>query len=348
MSGKRAAYLDEAPGEARGVTTLGGKPERLLIVRTGDIPSQSLGAVVAARVRKLDRRAGLAFLDLGEGPDGILNLNGVDHPLTEGLTLEVEIRAEARAEKGPTVRFLGEGQGAPRCLRPPPSLEERLQRLAPEARIVTGSAARGAADLAEAEVFETVFALPGGGTLSVEPTRALTAVDVDLGDRGGATPKQASRSANLAALAEAARVLRLKGLGGLVVIDLIGQGHDAQALLAAARAAFAPDNPGVAMAGVSRFGALEIAVPRRMRPTIERLAGADGQPSSETLALRLVRALEREAAADPGGRFVGLAPAEVTTRAEPVLPLLNRRFGGRLSLRAEWPGAGAPFLVIPV
>jgi hypothetical protein len=48
----------------------------------------------------------------------------------------------------------------------------------------------------------------------------------------------------MAALSLAARILRLKGLGGIVVFDLVGRGHDGQALVTAARNAFAADNPG--------------------------------------------------------------------------------------------------------
>src|SRR5205823_3914164 len=84
---------------------------------------------------------------------------------------------------------------------------------------------------------EVLHPLPGGGALAVEPTRALTAIDVDLGDRKGADAKRLTRAANLAAIELAARLLRLKSLGGIVVIDLVGRGHDAKALLAAARLA---------------------------------------------------------------------------------------------------------------
>ncbi len=180
-----------------------------------------------------------------------------------------------------------------------------------------------------------MFGLPGGGTIAVEPTRALTAVDVDLGARRAASPKQAARAGNLAALAVAARVLRLKGLGGLVVIDLVGSGHDAPALLAAARAAFAPDNPGVVFGAVSRFGALEISVPRRLRPALDLLAGPDGAPAPEAAAFALIRALEREAAADGGGRFAGLASARAVEAAGSALSKLQARVGERVILRVD-------------
>jgi len=338
---QRRLYLDEGYGESRGVVTLEGRPERLLIVRDGEPVVQALGAVVAARVRALDRPAGLAFLDLGQGPDAALNLSKEIGPLAEGQFVEVEIRSEARAGKGPTARWLGPAEGPARLLRAAPDLATRLRHFAPDTEVITGGVARTMADAAQDEAMETVFSLPGGGSISVETTRALTAIDVDLGSRKAATPKQAARAANFAALAAAARALRLKGLGGLVVIDLVGSSHDAPALLSAARAAFGPDNPGVAMGAISRFGLLELSVPRRTRPCLEILCDARGAPTPLTLALKLLRNLEREALADGGGRFVGLAREDVIVAARPALGALTDRLGARITLATQAPDAKA-------
>ena len=303
---ERRAYLDVGVGETRGVVTLDGRPERLLIQRDGDAACQALGAVVVGRVRKLERQLALAFVELGDGPEGVLNLRPDMARITEGQAVRVEIRAEARGGKGAQLRLAGEAEGAPRLLEAAPDIAAELAA-ATRHPVKTGAEARAMADAAEAEALEQVFALPGGGSVAVERTRALAAVDVDVGERAGGDAKRATRAANLAALATAARVLRLKGEGGLVVVDLAGRGHDGPALLAAARAAFAPDNPGVAFGPISRFGTLELTVPRRRRSIAERLLDADGRATSLTLALRLVRALEREALADPGARVAAAA-----------------------------------------
>jgi Ribonuclease G/E len=191
------------------------------------------------------------------------------------------------------------------------------------------------ADAAQDEALETVFPLPGGGTVCVETTRALTAVDVDIGQRPGSGAKRVARTANLTALATAARVLRLKGLGGLVAIDLAGRGHDASTLLAAARSAFAADNPGVAFAPVSRFGVLELTIPRRARPTLDILCGGGRTSTHMTVAMTLIRALEREALTDGGGQFEALAGPPIASAAAPALRRLVDRHGDRLSIRAE-------------
>ena len=331
---ERRLYLDVGFGETRGIVTLDGRPERLLIERDGDAAEARAGARLVARVRKLDRSSGLAFLDLGEA-EGVLNLGPETHALTEGAAIEVELRAEARRGKAAVVRFINPAEGAPRLIEPAASLEARLSAYAPGVDIQTGSVARTVADGAQDEVFETVYALPGGGTISLEPTRALIAVDVDLGDRPGAEAKRAARAANFAAINATARLLRLKGLGGLIVIDLVGRGHDAPALLSGARNAFAPDNPGVALAAISRFGALELTVPRRTRPTIEVLADEAGQPSALTRGLDLVRRLEREAASDGGGRFEAVAAPDVASAAAPALGALIARIGARVAIVAD-------------
>ncbi len=332
---ERRLYLDTGVGENRAVVTLDGRPERLLIARDGDLAIQALGARAVARVRGVERAQGLAFLDLGEGPDAILNLDPAAARLAEGQAVEVEIRTEARQGKGASARLIGPAEGPPRLLAAAPSLEERLRRHEPGAELRAGKVARSMADNAQDEALQTVFPLPGGGSLAVEPTRALTAIDVDLGARAGTEAKRAARAANFAALATAARVLRLKGLGGLVVIDLVGRGHDGPALLAAARAAFGPDNPGVALGPVSRFGTLELTVPRRARGALDILTDGTGAPSALTRALALIRALEREAAADGGGRFEALAPPDVAEAAAPALAALTARLGARLTIRTQ-------------
>ena len=329
---ERAFFLDEGIGERRAVVTLRGRPERLLIEREGEAEVQRLGAHLVARVRSVERGAGLAFLDLGEGPDAALNLKPDEGPVREGAWVAVEIRSEARRGKGALARWLGPAEGPGRVIAPGPDLGERLAALAKGAPIRTSETARAMADLAQSEALEIVFPLPGGGTVTVETTRALTAVDVDLGGRGGEGAKRAARAANIAAVGEAARVLRLKGLGGLVVIDLAGRGADGPALTAAARAAFAPDNPGVAIGQVSRFGTLELAIPRRSRPVVEQLWDARGAPEPVAEAMAALRALEREALADPGGRFELSAAPAVEAAARDLLPRLTARFGARLTL----------------
>jgi Ribonuclease G/E len=331
---RRRLYLDTAPGERRGVVTLDGRPERLLIARADDSPAQQLGARLVGRLRRVERTLASAFVDLGEGDEALLPLTGAAARLAEGAAVEVEVTGEARRGKGPVVRFLGPAEGPPRVLTPAPALAERLRAYAPDAALIEGADARAAADAAEAAALAVEHGLPGGGVIAIEATRALTAVDVDMGTQRG-DPRRAGRQTNLAAIAHAARLLRLKALGGLIIIDLIGASHDGAALTAAVKAAFEPDEPGVSVGPVSRFGVLQLVTPRRFRPVAEILCDAEGAASPTTTALRLLRALEREGRADGGARLVGRCSPAAAQAAGPYMSELTDRLGPRFEIRAE-------------
>jgi len=101
------------------------------------------------------------------------------------------------------------------------------------------------------------IALPSGGRLSVERTRALIAIDVDAGRSGGAT-------ANREAMTAVARALRLRNLAGLIAIDPVSPLRDAGALIDALREATSGDARQIDIAPrPSRFGLLELTRARR-------------------------------------------------------------------------------------
>lgn len=328
---ERRIFLDRAIGETRGVVTLDGRPERLILRRHDDEPRLELGARQIARIAAVEPAIATAFLDLGGGLEAVMPFKAGARPV-RGAAVEVEIRSEPRRGKLAVVREVGPADGAPRPVAPAPEISDILHAIVRDAPLVEGREARLAADEAEAEVLETIHPLPGGGDLAIEPTRALTSIDVDLGERKGQDSKRGTRQANLVALAEAARLLRLKGLGGLVVVDLVGRGHDGAALLAAARLAFGPDNPGVAIGPVGRFGTMELSIPRRTAPVLERLTRPDGALSDRTLAQRLVRRLEDEARASPGARLVARCAPAVAVAAEPLGRMLAQQIGARFSI----------------
>ena len=330
---ERSLFLDRGIGETRGVVLLDGRPERLLIERDGDDQATRLGARHIARVRKVEPAFASAFVDLG-GVEALFSFKPDARPV-EGQSLEVEIRTEPRLGKLATVRVLGPAQGAPRLLAAPPSMAEQLASFARGIDVIEGREARQVADEAEAEALEIIHPLPGGGNLAIEPTRALVAIDVDIGERKGNDVKRVTRAANLAALAASGRLLRLKSLGGIVVIDLVGRGHDGNALLTAARAAFSPDNPGVAIGPVGRFGTMEMTIPRRAPPLAETLCDANGALSNLTLALRLIRAIENEGAAQPGARLSAICAPVVAEAAKPLAEKLAAKIGARFTIRPE-------------
>ena len=327
---QRRLFLDRSPGEARAVMTLDGQPERLWIQRDGTAPAPRLGERHRARVEEISQGLGLARLQLGEGQEAALPLSKAVQP-HRGAVVEVEIAAEARGGKAAVARLIGPAAGPPQKLTAAPSLEARLAAIAPGIGIVGGDDAREAADEAEEAALAVNHPLRGGITLHIEPTRALTAVDIDWS--GPARPSAAAAlRANLAALGEVARLLRLKAIGGAIVIDLIGFPRDQGAVQAAAREAFAPDDPGVVVLPVNRLGLLPLAKPHRERPLAEVLCADDGRLAARSVAQRLARALERQGRADPGAQLLAECAPAVAKALQPLVQALGPRFQVREAL----------------
>lgn len=326
------AFLDETPGETRGVVVRDGRFEHILIDREDDTPEHRLGARVAGRV--VEVHAGLkgAFVDLGVAAHGFLPLRGGAR-VGEGDRIEVEISAEPRERKGPALRLVGPATGAPRLLRAGPTVREALAMLAPGVEPVTGAAAIEAGMQAEETAAGGGGLFPDTGLdLMVERTRALVAVDLDLAPAPGVqTGAKARERANRQGLAEAARLLRLKRWAGLVAVDLVGTGHDGAAVLAAARRAFG-DEPGIAYGPVSRFGLLQLTLPWGRTPLEEVFNGADGRRRADQRAQDVVRALRLALLRDTAAPRIRAtcAPDEARLAA----PLVAR-LGPRAELRAD-------------
>lgn len=331
---ERRFFWDPCVGEHRAAVFLDGQPERLLIGRPDDPSALAFGARSVARVTQVRPAAGGAFLDLGHGQGALLPLKADERPPPVGSLWEISIRTEPHADKLAVVQMIAPAEGHPRLLQPGEDVHAALRGMAGDVAIEDGMAARRAVDLAQSIALETEHALPGGGHLAIETTRALTAIDVDLGERAGPA-KRAVRAANMTALRDGARLLRLKGLGGLVVFDLVGRGHDGPALLAAAKAAFAADGAGVAIGPVSRFGTIELTIPRRRQPVIERLADKNLLTRPVTRALDLVRLIERQARSQPGSRLTVRCTPLVADHVQAYLPQLAGRIGARFVVEPQ-------------
>src|SRR5439155_11244325 len=112
------------------------------------------------------------------------------------------------------------------------------------------------------------IALHGGGSIHIEATRAAVLIDVDTGTADGGSPERAGLAVNLAAAAAIARQIRLRNLGGGIVIDFVGLDRRAsrERVRAAFTAALAPDPRAPQVLGWTRLGHLELVRPRRGRP----------------------------------------------------------------------------------
>ncbi|MGZ9101075.1 MAG: ribonuclease E/G [Brevundimonas sp.] len=321
-------FLDDTPGEVRGVIARDGRFEHLLIQREDDAAEHRLGARCVGRISEVHPGLKGGFVDLGAVAPGFLPFRGQDR-LIVGQKVEVEVSAEPREGKGPTLRLIGAGEGAPRLLAPGPTVAETLARLAPGVAPVTGPAALQASRDAEEEATAAgaLFADTGLDVM-VQRTRALIAVDLDLSPAPGVAFGAPARTrANRQGLLAAARLIRLKRWGGLTAIDLIGTGQDGDVVMAAAKQAFGGD-PEVVFGPVNRFGVLQLALPWRLTPLEEVLNGPDGRRRPEQRAQDVVRALRLALLSDT-------TVPRVTARCAPDAARLAAPLVARLGPRAH-------------
>ncbi len=153
-----------------------------------------------------------------------------------------------------------------------------------------------------ATIFNNRVGLKSGGSVVLERTEALVAIDVNSGK--GTQKKNIEETAlmtNLEAAAEIARQLRIRDLGGLIVVDFIDMRelkHRNQ-VEKALRSAMKQDRARVKLGKISKFGLLELSR-QRLRPSIDfgsmqncPHCGGKGQvPSTESLGLRFLRKLK--------------------------------------------------------
>jgi Ribonuclease G/E len=341
MSEDVEVFLDETPGETRGVIRRNGRYERLLIQREDDEPRHQLEARCIGRIIEINPGLKGAFVDLGTDRPGFLPLPPKMR-LHQGEVIEAVVTAEPREEKGVALRRLGAGTGAPRLLQPALDMRALLIRAAPGVDIETGVAAIDAAMEAEDEVLAEHFVFQGGALdLSIERTRALVAVDLDHRPPAGRDGAAARAAANAEGLRQTARLLALKELGGLVVIDMIGDGREGEAMLRQARDAFAGFQS-AAFGPVSRFGLVQLTLPWRHRPIAERLCDRRGSPTLQTRALALIRAIRRTLLTDTTApRVAARAAPDLAAAAQPLLARLGPRAG--LVVDVDQPAGGVRF-----
>ncbi len=174
---------------------------------------------------------------------------------------------------------------------------------------------------------ETAFGrqvtLPSGGAIVVDHTEALVAIDVNSGraTRGADIEETALRT-NLEAADEVARQLRLRDLGGLIVIDFIDMENPRaqREVENRLRDALHFDRARVQTGKISRFGLLELSR-QRLRPALAemtyipcpRCTGTGHIRSTESAALHILRILEEEAMKENTGALHVQIPVDVAT-----------------------------------
>ncbi len=139
---------------------------------------------------------------------------------------------------------------------------------APDEVIEAGFEAQGVHEMLAA-LREALVPLVGGGNMLIEPTRALVAVDVNTGPD---TSPAASLKVNIAAARDLPRQLRLRGLGGQIVVDFAPMPKKERAILdQVLRAAFKTESAETNLAGWTTLGLFEMTRKRDRLPLTELL-----------------------------------------------------------------------------
>ncbi len=165
--------------------------------------------------------------------------------------------------------------------------------------------------------------LPSGGAIVIDPTEALTSIDVNSAKatRGGDIEETALQT-NIEAAEEIARQLRLRDIGGLVVIDFIDMTplKNQREIENRMHEAVRQDRARIQFSRISRFGLLEMSR-QRLRPSLEESSShvcpmCKGQGTvrdTSSLALSIMRLIEEEAHKDTACDVYAVCPVEVAT-----------------------------------
>ncbi|HEX5008061.1 MAG TPA: ribonuclease E/G [Hyphomonadaceae bacterium] len=336
---KATLCIDDAVGEhRRALLDPFGKPFRLEIERWAERGARTkLDETWWGRITARMPGGGW-FVDLGLSSAGVVEPSKAQ-AIVEGAMLPLRVKSEAWGDKGPVLSLADMSPSASRPDRParhaPPTDDPFLRGVEVIATLME-KPARAPIDAAIEETGQRVVSIDGGGDLAIDTARALTAIDVDAGDRNGAADIDTFRiELNLAAAEEAARQISLRNIGGLVAIDFVGmqQRRHQKEVVAAYRNALAGWlGRSSQVLEMSELGVCEAAIARRARPV------ADTASPEEREALDALRNVESAGWSARGSRIHALLSraAKGWLEARPDLATsLNDRIGARWTVEAE-------------
>ena len=190
--------------------------------------------------------------------------------------------------------------------------------------------------------FQREVRLPSGGSIVIDSTEALTAIDINSAraTRGGDIEETAFNT-NLEAADEIARQLRLRDLGGLIVIDFIDMTpvRHQRAVENRLREAVRQDRARIQISHISRFGLLEMSR-QRLSPSLgesshhvcPRCSGTGTIRDNESLSLSILRLIEEEALKDNTKEVHAIVPVPVASyllnEKRDAVSAIEKRQGG--------------------
>ncbi|OOE33262.1 ribonuclease E/G [Salinivibrio kushneri] len=171
--------------------------------------------------------------------------------------------------------------------------------------------------------FQREVRLPSGGSIVIDPTEALTSIDINSARATkGSDIEETARQTNIEAAEEIARQLRLRDLGGLVVIDFIDMTpvRHQREVENKLRDSVRMDRARVQIGRISRFGLLEMSR-QRLSPSLAeashhicpRCKGTGVIRDNESLSLSILRLMEEEAMKENTAQVLGIVPVPVAS-----------------------------------
>jgi ribonuclease G len=237
-----------------------------------------------------------------------------------------------------------------------PAILPELRGVFPNAEVLRRPAAEWPIDVDSefAAALTQSLTLPGGGCVHIAETPATVLIDVDTGTPEGGSAERGALAANLEAAQVIARQLRLRQLGGGIIIDFVGlEGRGARdKVCQAMAAALAGDPAEPQVLGWTRLGHLEIVRPRHGRPLSAAMLEPPGVgKSSLALAFEALRLLQREARARPAADWrLVVSPAVNAALRGPAaagLRALETRLGRQILVTVEPNRERAAFDIVP-
>ena len=174
-----------------------------------------------------------------------------------------------------------------------------------------------------ASAFNRTVKLPSGGAIVIDPTEALVSIDINSSRATkGADIEETAMTTNLEAAEEVARQLRLRDMGGLIVIDFIDMSstENQRAVEDKMRTAVRADRARVQIGRISQFGLMQMSR-QRLRPSLEELttevcprcSGQGRIQDIKSLALAILRIVEEESLKERSTRVRTLVPLNVAS-----------------------------------
>lgn len=340
------------PGLDAALIDIGEERLGFLPVRAGAAVALNEGARIVVQIRREAQR----------GKGALLSARIVPQAGPGDLTRIEEFAAgrdpPAQLDPAPgfaTALALRLSGGPEQILADDPAILRELRGAFPAAEIVRRPIDEWPVDLDG--LFDAALApslgLAGGGSLHIEETQAAVLIDVDSGTPEAGSAARAALSVNRTAALVIARQLRLRQLGGGIIVDFVGvDGSRArERVCQAMAAALAGDPAQPEVLGWTRLGHLEIVRPRRGRPLSEAMLEPEStRKSAAALAFEALRALAREARAHPAANWrLVVAPAigaALSGLAAGALGALETRLGRRIAVVVGSAGDLSPFDIV--